>query len=113
MNNAKMTAEQKRIALAAFPGYRGRKFNVRAVRTYTLDDYWDGGSRTYVKAVDLATGRVGEPSAMVHNPMNGAAHAQFEIPAGVALIEHSVFCGKDCGLTFVVGEAPAIGAVRA
>lgn len=111
MTNNKMTAEQKKLALSAFPGYRGRKFSVRTSRTYRMEDYWDGGSRTYVKAVDVATGRVGEPAAMVHNPMNGAAHAEFAIPAGVALIEHSFFCGKDCGLTFVTAPLPAIEAV--
>lgn len=108
--SSKMTANQKKIAMTAFPEYRGRKFTARTQATYTMENYWDGGSRVYVKAVNLATGLVVEAARVSTNPYNKAAHAEFEIPQGVAMIEHSFFCGKDCGLTFIVAPPLAVEA---
>lgn len=112
MTNNTMTREEKNMAKAAFPEYRGRKFRTRQSATYQMENYWDGGTRTYVKAVNLETGAIVAPESFTTNPMNGGAHAQFAIPQGVALVEHSFFCGADCGLTFITSPSPAIEAVR-
>jgi len=34
-----------------------------------------------------------------NNPVEGK---EFEIPVGVVVVEHSMFCGKDMGLTFYI-----------
>jgi hypothetical protein len=73
-----------------------------------MSDYWDGGSRSFVKAVNLETGRMVDPSTFAQNPMNGAAHATIRIPAGVALVDHSFFCGRDCGLRVITAPALAL-----
>ena len=97
-----------KLARSAYPEYRGRKIRTAVRASYTMADYWDGGSRYYVRAVELATGRIVDPSTFAQNPMNRAAHATFQIPAGIALIEHAISCGTDCGLTVIVGAAPAL-----
>ncbi len=108
LNNTKPAAEIVKLARAAFPEYKGRTIRATTSATYTMSDYWDGGSRSYVKAVELATGRMVDPSSLAQNPMNGAAHATVRIPAGVALIDHSFFCGRDCGLRVITAPIAAI-----
>lgn len=102
----------KALAKVAYPDYRGRKFSVRQTRTYTMEDYWDGGSRCYAVAVDLATGKMAASQPVARNPFNAAAHATFEIPAGVGILERHVFCGKDVGITLHVA-APAVALTSA
>lgn len=104
-NTKKTTKLARQIALACYPEYKGRKISVASRGTYRMENYWDGGSRCYAKAYDLATGKVGEPASATSNPMNGQAHAEIEIPAGVAIVEHQFFCGKDCGITILVNPA--------
>lgn len=99
----------KALVSAAFPEYKGRKVRIRSAASYQMSNFWDGGSRTYVVAVDLVTGRVVEPIAASSNPFSGAANAAFEIPSGVALVEHSFFCGKDAGITIVVNPGTVAG----
>lgn len=89
------------LAMLAFPAYRGRKIRAVVRNSVYLENYWDGGTRTCVKAIRLSDRTVHEPAAFTTNPMNGGAHGQLEIPAGVAMVEHSIFCGKDVGLTVV------------
>ncbi len=100
----KTTQIAKAIARALFPEYTGRKIKVVTRKSYTMANYWDGGSRVYVKAVNLNTARVSDPDAVTESPFNPEANATFEIPAGVALVEHSYFCGKDMGITIVIGQ---------
>lgn len=95
----------KPILAACYPDWKGRKLAVAAAETYQMADYWDGGSRSYVKAYDLASGKVVDPASMTHNPMNGSAHARVTIPDGVLLVEHSIFCGKDGGVTIYANLA--------
>ena len=104
----KIAASIKTLARAAFPEYKGRKIKTAQRASYTMSNFWDGGSRTFVKAVNLATGKMVDPSELTANPMNGAAHATFQIPAGIAIVEHSFFCGQDCGLTVVTAAPVAI-----
>lgn len=107
MTNATKTNSKlaRRIALACYPEYKGRKIKVASEATYRMENYWDGGSRCYAKAYDLKTGTVAAADIATTNPMNGKAHAEIEIPAGVAIVEHSIFCGKDCGITIYVNPA--------
>ena len=90
----------KRLIAATYPDYRGRKVQISMQDTYHMEDYWAGGSRTYVKALDLATFKVSGHTAT--NPFEYATHAEFDIPDGVAMVEHIIFCGKDLGIRIVV-----------
>jgi hypothetical protein len=85
-----------------YPDWRGRKVFVRPAVQYQMSDYWDGGTRHYVVAYELVTGRRAEALGAAQVPMNDLAHATVGVPRGVVLVEHAIFCGKDAGVTIVV-----------
>lgn len=92
------------LARRAFPGYRGRLFRLQVHRTpIDCRSYWDGGSREYFAFVELATGRVTPtlPAQSAFDPAIRGADA-VTLPPGIACVVHSIFCGKDRGLTLVV-----------
>lgn len=99
--------EVVKIANAAFPDYSGRKFKVQAFAgPMRLDSFWDGGSREYHVVLNLATLQTvpiqenGTPFA------NGGQIMRLsELPLNCAVVTHSIFCGKDMGITIAVGEA--------
>jgi predicted DNA-binding protein (UPF0251 family) len=96
-----MPAEAKRIFKLAFPSYNGKKFKLRGTEIINMASYWDGGSRDYyvVVRIDGATLTVPQQSAF-DKPVAGVT--EFSIPEGFAVVEHSIFCGKDMGLTLHV-----------
>jgi hypothetical protein len=105
----------KALGKKAYPNYRGRKWELRFATSYTMENYWDGGSKTYAFAINLATGEISAPSAATTDPFNKAAHASFEIPAGFGIIENSIFCGKPMGISLVIrpDETKVLGYVPA
>ena len=98
--------ELKRIALAAFPSYRGRKYALKiSDDTLNVASYWDGGSRdyfTFVNLVNLEVMPVPQQSAF-DKQIPGAK--EVSLPPGCACVEHSIFCGKDLGLTVHIPTA--------
>jgi len=94
--------EIRDIALKAFPDYNGKQFKVDIFKgPMNLTSYWDGGSKTYYAIVSMKTGKVKEI------PENGGMYGgrPFKIsklPEGFAVIEHSIFMGKDMGITIFV-----------
>src|SRR5215467_1660620 len=89
------------IARAAFPGYTGNKFRLDITdRPINCASSWEGGSRDYFVFVDLATmnssGQMPAQSAF-DRKVEGLDHVT--LPPNVACVEHSIFCGKDMGLT--------------
>lgn len=90
----------KPLVKATFPDYTGRKFCVVPTDTITLHDTnWGGGTRNQYKAVRLEDGKVSEFAAPAPW-LNGAEGTPITIPEGHVVVEHSIFCGKDIGLTF-------------
>jgi len=90
----------KPLVKATFPEYRGRTFQVEFTPTVTFHDTnWGGGTRNYYKAVRLEDGKVGAfPNfAPWNNPIEGK---RVELPEGVVVVEHAIFCGQDLGLRF-------------
>lgn len=86
-----------------FPDYRGRKFYLDRRETHHFQNYWDGGSRQYVCAFAVINGHLVVREAANFNPITDSrAHGSFEIPRNVILVEHSIFCGKDLGITLIV-----------
>lgn len=93
----------KKVALAAYPDYQGRKFSVQ-VTNHPLDvrSYWDGGSRNYyvfLRLDNLKTWEMPQQS-MFDKKVNGADSVQL-VP-GMVCVEHTYFCGKDMGITIHV-----------
>jgi hypothetical protein len=93
-------AQVKPIVQATFPNYRGRSFRVEFTETVTFHDTnWGGGSRNTYTAVKMSCGQVAPfPSfSPWDNPIEGK---RTELPEDVVVVEHSIFCGQDLGLTF-------------
>lgn len=92
-----------RILLATYPDYRGRKIRI-VPQTYPLNvrSYWEGGSRTYFMFLDLATFKTAPMPAQsaFDKPVQGADAVT--LPVGIACVTHSIFCGKDTGITIYV-----------
>jgi hypothetical protein len=91
-----------KIVRATFPGYKGKKFKLSTDVPGRLDSYWDGGSRDYYAFYELSTGKQfsvssNHPFFESHNPRKLDS-----LPNGIVLVKHSIFCGKDVGITIYV-----------
>lgn len=96
------------IVRAAYPGYHGRKFKIE-VSDDPIDvrSYWDGGSRDYFVFVDLKSMRAAAmPAQSAFDPKIAGAES-VKLPADFACVQHSIFCGKDSGITIMIGSANA------
>jgi hypothetical protein len=92
-----------RLMLSAFPSYNGRKFKVRTQNTVNVRSCWDGGSRDTFRFVELATGACSDQvpaQSAFDRPIQGADSVT--LPDGAGCVEHSIFCGKDMGLTLII-----------
>jgi hypothetical protein len=87
-------------------GYNGKAFKAQACTSFTIPadaGLWSGGSRDAYSAVSLADGRIATIPGQDSAPWNSIrADRIVEIKPGFCLIRHSMFCGKDMGLTFFV-----------
>jgi hypothetical protein len=107
-------AAQPAIALMrrAFPSYTGRSFKVRIANgPVDVRSAWDGGSRDYFAFVRLDGSSVTPPvPAQSAFDRRIAGAEAVELPAGVACVEHTIFCGKDLGCTLILApeNAPAL-----
>lgn len=105
------TPEVKAMARKVFPDYTGRKFKLdNSGRPVNVTSYWDGGSRDYFTALNLNTNQV------MTVPQNGTpfdggpiAPNGVIVPEGFMIAEHSIFCGKDTGITFYVNPKTSTG----
>ena len=88
------------ILHATYPDYRGRKVRV-CVTTDPVDvrSYWQDGSRDYFVMLDL------RHMVVLIVPQNGTPFdggpirpEGVDIPPGYAIVEHSIWCGKDMGI---------------
>lgn len=96
---SKLDAFAKSLVKDSFPDYKGRKFSVRSTDSVDITSFWDGGSRSTFTAVDLATGRTVNLPEQAYGAARSPARM---IPYNIVIIEHAIFCGKDCGITFHV-----------
>lgn len=88
----------KRLLALTFPDYKGRTIKARLwLRAKPLENYWDGGTRSYYEAVRIADGAVS--SFGTDSPFLRSSHEPVDLPDGVILVEHAYFCGKDMGIT--------------
>jgi len=98
------TSEVKAMASKTFPAYRGRTFKLSS-SSHPIDvtSYWGGGSRDYYVALNLTTGKT-LPVPQNGTPFDGGPVAPdgVGVPPGYLIAEHTIFCGKDLGITFHV-----------
>jgi hypothetical protein len=86
------------VALRAFPNYKGRKIRADwSGRVSFYDLNWSGGTRNQYRSVHLSDGQTRSMPNLAPwvNPIEGQSAA---IPPGCAVVEHSMFCGRDLGL---------------
>ena len=86
-------------------GYSGKHFKARVVESVTVPSYagnWDGGSRDTYTLINLETGQEVAASDNVSAPWDKRSDRLIVLRPGFAVVEHSIFCGKDMGLTFYV-----------
>jgi hypothetical protein len=95
----------RKIVKACYPDYVGRKIKVEPKNTYFMTNYWDGGTRNFAVAYHLESGLTKEPTEVTTNPMNKISHGQVEIPEGIAIVEHSIYQGKDVGIRIYVNPS--------
>lgn len=96
----------EKILRASFPDYRGRKFRLDMTEAvHCSDTYWDGGSRSQYVGVNLATGKLMPLPDLISGGYAPHADAFYKLLSsvplkpGLAIVRHSIFCGKDAGLT--------------
>lgn len=83
--------------------YSGHKFQIRvadSVEVGGVDAYWSGGTRSQFALIHLGTGKTMPHGQNVGNglsPRNATVRLHGD---NVAVVEHTIFCGKDLGLTF-------------
>lgn len=86
--------------------YSGKMFKAEITESVTVPAYagnWDGGSRDTYTAIEIATGRQVPISDNMSAPWDKSRQdVAVAIAPGFAVVRHSVFCGKDMGLTFYV-----------
>lgn len=86
------------IITATFPTYSGRKFRIEFTDKVTFfDTNWGDGSRNQYVAVrsDGKTAKLNAPAPWI-NPVEGKT---IEVPQDAMIVEHSIFCGQDRGIT--------------
>ena len=96
------------IAMRAFPNYKGRTFRHDTSGHVTFYDLnWGGGTRNSYTAVRLSDMRAQAGTVMApwNNPIEGKT---VDIPPGFAIVEHTIFCGKDMGLRVYTAIDPTL-----
>jgi hypothetical protein len=93
----------KAILSATFPEYKGRKVSVELTDKAYLDTVGGGGTYDRAVAVSLRDGSVaGLPLVSPFSLDYAAQQAGIALPQGVALVVHSMFCGKDAGIRIYI-----------
>lgn len=100
------------LAALGHSAYKGRKFRLRAQKSYTVNNgdlLWGGGSRTRVWFLRVEADRLTIVDACDALPsaLDGAATFDAEIPPNVLIVEHSFFCGEDAGYTLIAAPRTA------
>lgn len=99
-NRFKVSAKEVQwLTRSAFPT---RKREVRIVVTEHVTfhgTFWDGGSKNEFVAIKLASGNTATLE-VGSSPWTAIAEGKtVELQPGFAIVEHSVFCGKEMPLT--------------
>lgn len=93
-------AQVAEIIAATFPEYRGRKFRACESTTVAVENVWGGGTKDDTRAVKQFGNKlaVAEMKAAAFGDAR-RAFPSFEVPDDVLVVVHSIFCGRDVGIT--------------
>lgn len=95
------------IVRAAYPNYTGRKFSFETRETVDVRSNWDGGSRDYYVLLQILpdgsikTAEIPQMSAF-DRQYQGADDVRTDMVPNLVIVRHSIFCGKDMGITMIV-----------
>lgn len=92
------------IISACYPEYKGNKVKISTNIPSNLDSYWDGGSRDYFVFYQLSTGNTIDVHSNHPFFEAGQPRELGKLPQGILLVEHTIFCGKDLGITIYANE---------
>ena len=99
------------VPAALREGYNGKKFKavVTEQMTVPLDaGLWSGGSRDHYTLIEFRTGREVAFPGQSSSPWDKSrVECPIQLQPGYAVVRHSIFCGKDMGLTFYVHPSNA------
>jgi hypothetical protein len=96
--------------------YAGYKYKVLVCESVTIPataGLWDSGSRDSYQGVELATGKRYPLTMENEAPWGTRRDIEVKLDNGKAIVEHSIFCGKDMGLTFYVHPSNAVALIPA
>ena len=96
---------EPRLVPAALRGaYAGKSFKAHVCESVTIPmtaGLWDGGSRDTYTIVRLGDNAALSGSDNMSAPWDKTRQdREITLTPGIAVVEHSIFCGKDHGLTF-------------
>jgi hypothetical protein len=98
--------EPNQVPAAIRGAYAGKKYRAVIADSVFIPSHaglWDSGSRTTFEAIHLETGERRPASDNMSAPWDSSRQdARVELKDGFAIVSHSVFCGKDMGLTIYV-----------
>lgn len=91
------------VALAAFPEYTGKKFSFEIIDCpISVKSYWSGGSKDSYVFMRLDTLKTMDmPPQSPYDQQVAGADSVSLVP-GLACIRHTIFCGKDLGITVLL-----------
>lgn len=110
----KIYLEPSQVPVALRGTYPGKKFAATVTPRVTIPadaGLWSGGTRESFSLIDLATGQTYPNRIESLSPFNGVRRElTIDLDPGMAIVRHSVFCGKDMGLEFFIhpDNAPAL-----
>jgi hypothetical protein len=67
--------------------YSGKQVQLITASSVHLNNFWSGGSRSWYKAVELATGKVTEAHPDTANPFKPEEHVDVPLRPGVVIVE--------------------------
>lgn len=100
-------AKVKSIVQAGYPGATTRRpVRVECKEDHHVSDYWDGGSRNYVTVVQFDEMKMVTWAHVLQRQEEGNAMGLrigfLPVSPGYALVEHTIFQGKDMGYTIIM-----------
>ena len=94
----------KQIIHDCFPEYKGRKIRLTDHMPSNISSWWDGGTRTYFVFYQPSTRKTFQVHSN-HPYFEASQPSSFNpdlLQDDVLLISHTIFCGKDIGITIHV-----------
>jgi len=93
-----------KIVNKCFPSYNGKKFQLSTNIPTEIHSYWDGGSKTSYVFYQLATSAIYPVHS--NHPMfeSNQPNRLKELPKGIIIVAHTIFCGKDMGITIYANQ---------